>query len=201
MSTPGIMKILTEIFRDQGVNLHGKTDRREAVRAVVLRDRTLLMVYSPVNGDYKFPGGGVGKNEKHHYALKREIQEECGMNLIHILQGIGSIIENAIPMKKTLDVFKMTSNYYLCEIDSEIFEQHLDPYEERLGFQPVLVDIDKAIQTNQAVLRSEIMRPPQWTAREVFMLEYVKVHFLSSTQLTAFPMTENPPPGPRAPDQ
>jgi 8-oxo-dGTP diphosphatase len=174
------MKILTEIFRDPGLDLSGKTDHRSAVRAVVFRDRTLLMVYSPVNGDYKFPGGGVGKNEKHRYALKREVQEECGMHLIDILQGIGSVVEYAVPMKSTFSVFKMTSSYYLCEVDSDIFEQNLEPYEQELGFQPVWVDIDMAIQTNKTVLSSKTKRPPQWTAREVFMLEYIKDHFLNS---------------------
>ena len=57
------MKILTEIFRDKGLDIHGKTDQRAAVRAVVIRGTTLLMVYSPVNKDYKFPGGGVDENE------------------------------------------------------------------------------------------------------------------------------------------
>ena len=121
------MQILTTIFRDPGLDIHGKTDHRTAVRAVAIREKKLLMIYSPVNGDYKFPGGGVGKNEKLKYALKREIQEECGMNLTHILQSIGCIIEYAIPMKKKYDVFKMTSNYYLCELDTETFEQRLAP--------------------------------------------------------------------------
>ena len=52
------MQILTTIFRDPGLDIHGKTDHRVAVRAVVIRGGNLLMVYSPVNGDYKFPGGG-----------------------------------------------------------------------------------------------------------------------------------------------
>lgn len=81
------MKFLAEFFRDQGLDLHGKTDPHEAVRAVVIRDRSLLMVYSPVNGDYKFPGVGVGENESHKVALKREVAEECGMNLIRTLGG------------------------------------------------------------------------------------------------------------------
>jgi len=174
------MKSLKKIFRNQGLDLHGKTDHRSAVRAVIIRDRTLLMVYSPVNGDYKFPGGGVKKNEKPEYALKREIQEECGMNLVHVLQGIGCIIEYAIPKRKKFDVFKMTSSYYLCEIDTDTFEQRLDPYEAQLEFRPVWVDIDTAIQTNKTILRSDAKKPPQWTAREVFMLEYIREHFLNS---------------------
>jgi len=172
------MQILTEIFRDPGVNIHGKTDHRAAVRAVVIHERELLMVYSPVNGDYKFPGGGVKKNEKPEYALKREIQEECGMNLIDVLQGIGCVIEYAIPMRKKFDVFKMTSSYYLCEVDTDTFDQRLDPYEAELGFRPVWVDIETAIQVNKNAIDSETKRPPQWTTREVFMLEYIQIYLL-----------------------
>jgi len=172
------MQILTEIFRDPGVNIHGKTDHRAAVRAVVIHERELLMVYSPVNGDYKFPGGGVKKNEKPEYALKREIQEECGMNLIDVLQGIGCVIEYAIPMRKKFDVFKMTSSYYLCEVDTDTFDQRLDPYEAELGFRPVWVDIETAIQVNKNVIDSETKRPPQWTTREVFMLEHIQINLL-----------------------
>jgi 8-oxo-dGTP pyrophosphatase MutT (NUDIX family) len=176
------MRVLTEILRDPRVDTHGKTDHRSAVRAVAIRDRTLLMIYSPVNDDYKFPGGGVKKNEKPEYALKREIQEECGMNLIDILQEIGSIVEYAVPMRKSFDVFKMTSSYYLCEIDIERFAQHLDAYEKRLEFQPVWIDVDTAIETNKAVLRAEAKRPPVWTTREIFMLEYLKERFLKPAQ-------------------
>jgi len=172
------MQILTEIFRNPGVDIHGKTDHRAAVRAVVIRERELLMVYSPVNGDYKFPGGGVEKNEKPEFALRREVEEECGMNLTRILEDIGCVVEYAIPMKTEFDVFKMTSSYYLCEIDSAVKAQRLDAYEKDLGFQPIWVDIDIATQTNKAILRTKTKRPPQWTAREVFMLEYIQKNLL-----------------------
>ena len=103
------------------------------------------------------------------------------MNLIRILQGIGCIVEYAVPMKGSFDVFKMTSSYYLCEVDSVLEAQRLDQYEEELGFQPVWVDINSAIQANKVILKSETKRSPEWTAREVFMLEYIKEHYLNST--------------------
>ncbi len=53
------MKLLKEIIRKQGINFDGKTVYREAVRGVIIRNKTLLMVYSSKDGDYKFPGGGV----------------------------------------------------------------------------------------------------------------------------------------------
>jgi hypothetical protein len=53
------MRILTEIHRNNGINIHGRIIHRTAVRAVILRGRELLMVYSANVGDYKLPGGGV----------------------------------------------------------------------------------------------------------------------------------------------
>ena len=170
------MNILTEIFRDQSLNIHGKTDCREAVRAVVIRGDRILMVYSPVNSDYKFPGGGVDKNESPEVALKREVLEECGMHLTKILQEIGCVIEYLIPLKAEFDVFKMTSSYYLCQVNSTIEKQNLDPYEEALGFQPAWVEIETALQVNKALLRSTKKESLRWTAREVFMLEYIQSH-------------------------
>jgi 8-oxo-dGTP pyrophosphatase MutT (NUDIX family) len=172
------MQILTEIFRNTGLDLLGKTDHRAAVRAVVMQDENLLMVYSSVNGDYKFPGGGVDRGENPKDALKREVAEECGMELLRVLDEIGCIIEYALPMKTEFDVFKMTSSYYLCEVDSAIKEQRLDPYEAELGFQPVWVNIETAIQTNKTILVTISNRPPQWTVREVFMLEYIRKNLL-----------------------
>jgi 8-oxo-dGTP pyrophosphatase MutT (NUDIX family) len=173
------MQILTEIFRDHSLKIHGKIDHRSAVRAVVVHDGNLLMVHSTVNGDYKFPGGGVEENEAPEAALRREISEECGMRLTRILKEIGSIVEYAYPMKSEFDVFKMTSSYYLCEVDGTINGQKLDDYEEELGFRPVWVDIEAAIQTNKTVIAVQTKWPPVWTAREVFMLEYLKEHFLT----------------------
>jgi 8-oxo-dGTP pyrophosphatase MutT (NUDIX family) len=168
------MQILTTIFRDPGIDIRGKVDHRAAVRAVVIRNGKFLMVYSPVNGDCKFPGGGVENNENPEVALKREVAEECGMNMTNIMESIGCVVEYALPMKIEFDVFKMTSSYYLCEVDSEFTSQRLDAYEADLGFQPVWMDIDTALQTNKVVLGSKTKKPPKWTAREVFMLEYIR---------------------------
>jgi 8-oxo-dGTP pyrophosphatase MutT (NUDIX family) len=170
------MPVLTEIFRDKDAAIHGKTVHRVAVRAVVLRDNHLLMVYSPVNGDYKFPGGGVEENEKLENALQREVIEECGARLTKVIREIGSIVEFANAKEPEFETFKMTSHYFLCEVDAFVMSQELDDYEVELKFQPVWVEIATALQTNKS--RLEQPNPPRWTARDTFMLEYLKTHLL-----------------------
>lgn len=78
------MQLLAEIHRSNGVNIHGRTIHRHAVRAVIFRGQELLMIHSTKVGDYKFPGGGVDRDETHEQALIREVKEECGMSLLHI---------------------------------------------------------------------------------------------------------------------
>lgn len=176
--TIAAMNILTEIHRSHGVPTQGRTVHRTAVRGVILRGRNLLMIYSSKVGDYKFPGGGVDKAESHTQALRREIQEECGTTVAHIGSEIGAVIEYDIPVEKEFDIFKMTSHYYECDVQDGFGTQQLDEYEQDLGFKPVWIDIDDAIQQNKALLESENM--PDWLKREIFVLEYIQQKILST---------------------
>jgi 8-oxo-dGTP pyrophosphatase MutT (NUDIX family) len=169
------MKILAEIHRRPGINTQRKTIYRTAVRGVILRGRDLLMIYSSNVGDYKFPGGGVSESETHAQALSREIQEECGTSLIQIGDEIGAVIEYGIPMDRDYDIFKMTSHYYQCEVEDGFGAQKLDGYEQDLGFKPVWISIERAIQFNKALLDSE--KSPEWLKREIFVLEYIQRGF------------------------
>lgn len=171
------MNILTEIYRRAGVNIKGKTVHRTAVRAVISRGRELLMIYSANVGDYKFPGEGVKQGETHAQALCREVQEECGLSVVRIGSEIGAVIEYNIPIEKDYDVFKMTSHYYLCDVESEFGAQTLDDYEQELGFEPVWIDIANVIQANKALLHSN--PTPDWLRREIFVLEYIQQNLLS----------------------
>jgi 8-oxo-dGTP pyrophosphatase MutT (NUDIX family) len=170
------MNILTEIHRSPGVKVNGKTIHRTAVRGVILRGRNLLMNHSANIGDYKFPGGGVTEGETHAQALRREVQEECGMSVTQIDSEIGVIIEYNIPIEKDYDVFKMTSHYYRCEVKGEFGAQKLDDYEQELGFKPVWIDIVSAIRINKALFHSD--KAPEWLQREIFVLEYIQQSLL-----------------------
>jgi len=174
------MNILTEIHRRAGMNTKGKTIYRTAVRGVILRGRNLLMIHSSNVGDYKFPGGGVNEGETHAQALSREIQEECGTFLTQMGREIGAVIEYNIPMENDYDVFKMTSHYYQCDVEDGFGAQKLDGYEKDLGFKPVWIDIENAIQLNKALLHSD--HPPEWLRREIFLLEYIQQNLLNQSK-------------------
>lgn len=166
------MNLLTEIHRTPGVNVHGRAMHRTAVRAVVLQGRALLMIYSANVGDYKFPGGGVRAGESHARALQREVREECGMSLANVGVEIGTVIEYDVPVEADYEVFKMTSHYYRCQIQAGVGAQNLDAYEQELGFKPVWIDVEAAIQCNKALLG--LKQTPEWLRRETFMLEYIQ---------------------------
>ena len=170
------MKILTEIHRSAGINIHGRTIQRTAVRGVILRGSELLMIYSATVGDYKFPGGGVDEGESHEHALRREVQEECGMSLKQVGDEIGAVLEYNLPKEQEYDVFKMTSHYYHCEVQGGFGIQKLDDYERELGFVPVWIAINKAIRENKPLLSSP--NSPEWLRREIFVLEYLKQNLL-----------------------
>ena len=170
------MNILTEIHRSPGVNIQGRTIYRTAVKGVVLRGRTLLMVYSSKIDDYDFPGGGLHEGETHAQGLCREILEECGMSVSHIGSEIGALVEYDFPIESDYEVFKMTSHYYQCEVQNGLVPQKLEAYEQELGFTPVWVDVDHALQRNRAALQSD--NPPNWLKKDVFVLEYIRRNIL-----------------------
>lgn len=170
------MELLKEIMRSPGVPLTGKTISREAVRGIIARGDTLLLLYSIKLGDYKFPGGGVQPGETHRQALLREIREETGADMTGIEQPFGKVIEYDVPKERGYDVFRMTSYYYWCQVEPTFSEQRLDDYEKDLGFQPTWVEIGEALRVNQALLRAGPRSTYQWLARETFVLEQIQPH-------------------------
>lgn len=167
------MRLLTEIFRTEGISTQGRTVFREAVRGIILNGRDVFMIHSPVNGDYKFPGGGIQPNESHEQALRREVGEECGAAVSAIFGEFGMVIEYDLPEETDFDVFKMASYYYRCSVEEGFIAQDLDDYEQDLAFRPMWVAIDLAIETNKVVLAAE-RETPLWTRRETFVLELLR---------------------------
>lgn len=72
-----------------------KINYREAVRAVIVQNNKILLAHSNM-GDYKFPGGGVDKNESHGEGLLREVAEETGYINCIMKDKMGVVIERYV---------------------------------------------------------------------------------------------------------
>jgi 8-oxo-dGTP pyrophosphatase MutT (NUDIX family) len=168
------MRLLKEIYHKPNLPLQGRMVTREAVRAIILKEDKLLMVFSLVNGDYKFPGGGVQVGEEHQTALERELLEECGTSLTGILREFGCVIEYDLVEEEEFDLFKMTSFYYLCEVEDDFGGQNLDEYEQAYGFHPEWVTLEHAIEVNRALLENPPPNIQRWVRRELYVLEEIE---------------------------
>lgn len=168
------MKLLASLNRHPGINPHGRTVTRRAVRAIIQRGNTLLMIYSPINGDYKFPGGGVKRGETLQAALRREVREESGQQVTAILAGFGRVIEYDRALQPGFDLFRMTSYYIICQVGEGRVPLALDDYESGLEFSPRWVSITDALATNRAVLATSEKSTHPWTHRETLILELLE---------------------------
>lgn len=150
----------------------GNVNYREAVRAIIIRDNKILMVYSK-NKDYKFPGGGIKKGEGKIQALKREIQEETGYVVKRINKQVGIVTEKSKDKYVHDRIFKMISYYYVGEVKNEVKEQKLDAYEAELEFKPVWVGVKEAIDNNKKIIQSNDKNKANWIERETYVLEKI----------------------------
>lgn len=148
-----------------------KINSRGAVRAVVFKDNTVLMVQTN-KGDYKFPGGGVKKGESHEEALIREVREETGFIINKVHNKIGIVIERNQDIYEQDSVFEMVSYYYSCEVSDEQQNQQLDDYEENQQFRPEWIALDNGILVNESILKKNDINP--WVQRETAVLNALK---------------------------
>jgi ADP-ribose pyrophosphatase YjhB (NUDIX family) len=165
-----------ELYRDDKNLLdfkNGKIIARNAVRAIILKENKILMVLLEKTNEYKFPGGGVEKNETFEDALKREVLEETGCNVIKIVEKVGIITEYAVAKEDNDKIFKMVSEYYTVNIDNKQFEQKLDNYEKELLFKPCWTGIEDAYNVNKKIIDTKRSSTP-WIKRETRVLEILK---------------------------
>jgi 8-oxo-dGTP pyrophosphatase MutT (NUDIX family) len=153
-----------------------KINYREAVRAVILFQDKILLLQTK-KGDYKFPGGGVEKNENHTDALKRELKEETGYTNCVVKEKIGEAVERHLDEYEENALFQMTSYYYICNLSSdEKVEQSLDDYELEQEFTPTWVTLNSAIKKNEECLKHSFYN--EWAQRELLVLKELKSHLV-----------------------
>ncbi len=166
------MKTLAVLSNIEGIPANATIVERTAVRGIIRKDKNILLVHSEVNGDYKFPGGGVEAGETHIDTLLREVAEECGVRIGQKIRAYGKTVEqrrNDVDGGADTEYFRMTSHYYFAEFIADFTKQKLDHYEAELKFKPVWIPLQRAIAQNRRVM--ETGNVPIWTARETLVLE------------------------------
>ena len=143
------MRLLFEIdLKDYDKN--GKAFIRPSARAIIIKDNKVYMVHSLVYDYYKFPGGGIEKNESNIDALIRETKEEEGLLVIKdSIKEYGYVHRVKKAKDPGFSKFIQDNFYYICNVENNILEQQLDDYENFEKFTLELVDPKIAIDINR----------------------------------------------------
>lgn len=120
---------------------NGKVFSRPSVRAVIIKDRKVLLIYSQKYDYYKFPGGGIEKGEDYVLALIREVEEESGYRIIpDTIEEFGRVLRRQKDSFCEDDIFEQENFYYFCDAQAIPGKTHLDAYEEEEGFTAVWME-------------------------------------------------------------
>jgi 8-oxo-dGTP pyrophosphatase MutT (NUDIX family) len=143
------MRLLFEIDT-KDYNVNGRAFIRPSVRAIIVRDGKIGMVYSQKYNYYKFPGGGIELGESQIDALKRETLEEVGLCVTpESVREFGYVRRVQKYHSGDADFFVQDNYYYLCKAEAIAYEQNLDAYEADEGFTLRFVTPADAITTNR----------------------------------------------------
>ncbi len=142
------MRLLFELKED-GLAPKGIVFARHSARAIIIRNGTVAMVYSQKFDYYKFPGGGIEKNEDPICAMIRETAEEVGLRVLpETIQPYGYVHRVSKSDHPDADIFLQDNFYYLCRAEANI-GQNLDDYEAEEGFTPCWIEPETAIEVNR----------------------------------------------------
>ena len=140
------MKIIKE-FDYGDYKVDGTVGIRPSVRAIIIRENKLALVYSKKHDYYTFAGGGIEAGETNEEALIREIREELGLNVI-----LDSIEEYGLVLRRESgkydDLFIQENYFYVCEVRDDVLIQQLDDYEKQEGYKLEWVAPQVAMEVN-----------------------------------------------------
>ncbi len=141
---------------------------RTAVRGLITQGEKYAMIHSKY-GEYKFPGGGMKKQETYEDTLIREVAEETGLVVLpDSIKYLGYVEE--IRNGTEGDILKMTSHYYQCQVGSQSVERKLDAYEAEYEYRLEWITLAEAIKNNEMIHNTT--RIP-WTVRDTRMMQYL----------------------------
>lgn len=108
------------------------------------------MIHSFRYDYYKFPGGGIEKQESNIDALVRETAEEAGLVIIKdSIKEYGYVHRIQKAKDEGFSMFVQDNFYYFCEVEDKVINQKLDDYEDYERFTLELVDPQIVIRANR----------------------------------------------------
>lgn len=137
------------IIDTKDYDINGTRYVRNSSRCINIKNGKVAMIYSQKYNYYKFPGGGIEKNETMIDALVRETLEETGMKIVkESIKEFGYVHRIQKTNQYNADIFVQDNYYYLCDVYDDIVTQSLDEYESEEGFILKYVEPIEAMRTN-----------------------------------------------------
>ncbi len=146
---------------------------RNAARAIVTRDDTILLLYTERYDDFSFPGGGIDPGESPEVGLHRELYEETGAQDIQVMSHFGYVTEYTPTWKKQWDVMFQISHWFTCHIGSTLGQANLEYYEAANGMSAKWVSLEDALNHNRDVISRQPASMGLSIHRETLVLERV----------------------------
>ena len=144
---------------------------RNSARSIIIANGKIAMIHSAKYDYYKFPGGGVEKNEEPMAAMIRETREEAGLVVKpETVREYGYVHRVQKSDKDASECFVQDNYYYLCDAEEEKVLQRLEGYEAGEGYELEFVSPLTAITKNRCVT-GESPYNPMMFEREARVIE------------------------------
>lgn len=163
------------VFTDTSLEIPPKMQTRDAVRAVMIRDGLVLVMYSTRDKMVGTPGGGITLNESKLDTLYRELLEEVGGRDVRILEHLG-FTEEIRKSRSQNKLMRILTDYYYVEV-KDFIESSLEEHEEEMGLEPRWMTIDEAISVNEECLNKQENKELSFYHSQTQMLKYIKDRF------------------------
>lgn len=170
---------LLQVFDDHSYQTEWDRFPREAVRALIIKNKKIALLQSRKDRFFKFPGGGIKNNENHLEALIRETKEETGFRIIpESVSELGMIRDISKSFNENR-IFDEKSYYYYADILNMMIDKTPVEYDDCYKdseFQVMWIDTQRAYQINAELADSIIGYKKKILVRETFILDYLIHH-------------------------
>ena len=140
------------------------------VRAIIVADNKIALLYSQKYKIYLMPGGKIDKGETEIEALIREVKEEAGLVVIpKSINEFGRVttVRRGMFFEFEGEVYDERASYYTCDVEDVVLETDFTESEKRFDFSFGYFSFEQAILANELAMKSGI----NWIDSETYVLK------------------------------